>query len=126
MKRNKVTVEFMFRASPTILFQFLTNPACQIRWFCDEADEQDDHYYFSWSGSVQVAEIQDFIEDERLRLRWLDAEDPKEFLEYKISRTLISEETVLEVIDFCDEGDEKDTKTIWETSLKQLKFVMGG
>ncbi len=126
MSRSKIKVEYIFRASPTILFQFLTTPACQIRWFCDKADEQDEHFYFSWSGEVQVAEIVEFIEDELLLLRWTESEDPKEFLEFRISRTPISDETVLDITDFCDVGEEKDTKTIWDNSLKALKHAMGG
>ncbi|MFZ4544080.1 MAG: START-like domain-containing protein [Saprospiraceae bacterium] len=123
-KRVKLQLEYIFRSSPTILFQFLTMPACLVRWFCDEADEQDEFFYFGWNGSVQAAAILDFIEEERLRLRWEDAE-PDEYLEYKIYKSPITDETVMEITDFCDETEIKDQTKLWDSTVKSLKSAMG-
>jgi uncharacterized protein YndB with AHSA1/START domain len=123
-KRVKLELEYIIKSSPSILFQFLTMPVCLVRWFCDEADDQDDYFYFGWNGSVQVAEIVDFIEDERLRLRWEDA-DEEEYLEYRITKSPITEETILEITDFCDEGDVKDQTKLWDSTIKTLKSEMG-
>ena len=124
-KRIAIKMEYMFRASPTILFNFLTTPACLVRWFCDEADELDETFYFGWSGSAQAATIVEFVEDELLRLRWEDSE-PGEYWEYKIFRSPITEETVMEITDFCDDDEAKDIRQIWNTSMKNLKSEMGG
>lgn len=123
-KRVKLQLEYIFRSSPTILFQFLTMPACLVRWFCDEADEQDDFFYFVWNGSVQAAEIIDFIEEERLRLRWEDAESD-EYLEYKIYKSPITDETVMEITDFCDDNEIQDQTKLWDSTIKNLKNAMG-
>ncbi len=123
-KRVKLQLEYIIKTSPAILFQFLTTPACLVRWFCDEADEQDDFLYFSWNGSVQVAEIVDFIEEERLLLRWEDA-DEEEFLEYRIYKSRITEETVMEITDFCDDNEIKDQTKLWDSTVKSLKNAMG-
>lgn len=123
-KRVKLQLEYIFRSSPTILFQFLTMPACLVRWFCDEADEQDDFFYFVWNGSVQAAEIIDYIEEERLRLRWEDAE-PDEYLEYKIYKSPITDETVMEITDFCDDNEVQDQTKLWDSTIKNLKNAMG-
>jgi uncharacterized protein YndB with AHSA1/START domain len=124
-KRISVKMEYIFRASPTILFNFLTTPACLVRWFCDEADEQGEFFYFGWSGSVQAASVVDYIEDERLRLKWQDAEE-EEYFEYYIFRSPITDETIMEITDFCDMDEEKDIRQIWDTSMKKLKAEMGG
>jgi uncharacterized protein YndB with AHSA1/START domain len=123
-KRVKLQLEYIIKTSPAILFQFLTTPACLVRWFCDEADEQDDFLYFSWNGAVQAAEIIDFIEEERLRLRWEDA-DEEEYLEYRIYKSPITEETIMEIIDFCDDNEIKDQTKLWESTVKSLKGAMG-
>lgn len=123
-KRVKLDLEYIFKASPNILFQFLTVPTCLVRWFCDEADEQDDFFYFNWNGAVQAAKIIDFIEEERLRLQWEDAEEG-EYLEYRIYKSRITEETILEVTDFCDDNEINDQKKLWESTIKNLKNAMG-
>ena len=64
MKRVKIDIEFIFRASPTIIYKFITTPSCLIRWFCDEVDIEGETYSFVWEGSEEVAEMIDDIEDE--------------------------------------------------------------
>ncbi len=66
MKRIPVDLEYIFKASPAILYKFLTTPACLVRWFCDGVDINNDVYTFSWDGAEENAEVVDDIEEERL------------------------------------------------------------
>jgi len=126
MKRVNITQEFLFRASPTILYKFLTTPSCLIRWFCDDVDIQGDTFTFGWEGSEEVAELIDDIEDERLRFKWEDAEDEEEFLEFRLSRSPVTGETILEIVDYCDEDEIDDQKALWESQVKVLRQETGG
>lgn len=125
MKRVAFDLEFLFRASPTILYKFLTTPSCLIRWFCDEVDIQDETFTFVWSGSEEVAELIDDIEDERVRFHWEDADDG-EYLEFRMSRSPVTGETILEITDFCDEDEVEDQKQLWESQIKVLRQETGG
>lgn len=126
MERVKITLEFLFRASPTILYQFLTTPSCLIRWFCDEVDIQGDTYIFVWEGSEQEAELIDDIEEELVRFRWDDADDAAEYLEFKISKSDVTDETILEITDFCDDDEIDDQKQLWQTQIERLRKETGG
>lgn len=125
MERVKFTVEYIFKASPAILYQFLTTPSCLIRWFCEKVDIQGDTYTFFWEGNFQIAILVDDIEDERVRLRWLDAEEASEYLEYKITMAPVTDETVLEITDFCDEDEVEDQKLLWDSQVHQMLMEMG-
>lgn len=125
MDRIKIDLEFLFRASPAILYKFFTTPACLIRWFCDEVDITGDTYTFFWSGSEEVAELIDDIEEERLRFEWEDGEDG-EFLEIRFSRSPVTGETILEITDFCDEDDKDDQMQLWSSQMEQLRKETGG
>lgn len=126
MKRAQINLEFIFRASPTILYKFLTTPSCLIRWFCDEVEIQGETFTFVWSGAEEVAEMIDDYEDELVRFRWEDAEDEKEFLEFKLGRSPVTNETILEIIDYCDEDEIEDTRQLWESQIKVLRQETGG
>ena len=126
MNRAQITLEFIFRASPTILYKFLTTPSCLIRWFCDEVDIQEETYTFVWSGAEEVAEMIDDFEDELVRFRWEDAESDEEFLEFKLSRSPVTGETILEIVDYCDEDEVDDQKQLWESQIKMLRQETGG
>lgn len=126
MKRVKIELEFIFRASPTILYKFLTTPSCLIRWFCDEVDIQGETFTFVWSGADEVAELIDDIEDERIRFKWEDADDEEEYLEFRMRKSPVTNETILEITDYCDDGEGDDQRQLWESQIKVLKQETGG
>ncbi|MEM1322589.1 MAG: START-like domain-containing protein [Bacteroidota bacterium] len=126
MERVKIDLEFLFRASPTILYKFLTTPSCLIRWFCDEVDIQGDTFTFSWSGAEEVAELIDDIEEERLRFHWEEADSDEEYLEFRLSRSPVTGETILEITDYCDEDEAEDQKQLWTSQMKVLRQETGG
>ncbi len=119
-------MEFLFRASPAILYKFLTTPSCLTRWFCDEVDISGDTFIFVWSGSEEEAELIDDIEEERLRFRWEDADNDDEFLEYSIMVSPVTGETILNITDYADSDEVDDQRQLWETQMNRLRAEMGG
>lgn len=126
MGRQKIDLEFIFKASPTIVYQFLTQPACLVRWFCDEVDINNEVYSFSWDGSEEDAEMVDDIEEERIRFRWLDADHDDEYLEFRMYKSDVTYETIVEITDFCDAEDVPSTRDLWKSQIEQLKTECGG
>jgi uncharacterized protein YndB with AHSA1/START domain len=124
MERTKIQLEFIFRASPTILYNFLTAPACLVRWFCDEVDINGMSYSFVWDKSGESATLTEDIEEEKIRFEWDDNEDG-EFLEFRIYTSDVTGETILEIIDFCDEDEVDDYKDLWESQIRNLRKEMG-
>lgn len=118
-------MEFIFRASPAILYSFLTAPSTLIRWFCDEVDIQGDIFTFSWNGSEEVAELIDDIEEERLKFQWEEADD-NEFLEFKMYKSDVTNETILEIIDWCDDDEVDEQKDLWNSQINKLRVEVGG
>lgn len=126
MERVSIEMEFLFKASPTILYKFLTTPSCLIRWFCDEVDIQDDVFTFVWQGAEEAAYLVDDIEEERIRFQWEEAEDESEYLEFRISRSPVTSETILEITDYCDHDEVDDQRALWTSQMETLRTAMGG
>ena len=125
MERVKFTMEFIFRASPTILYQFLTTPACLIRWFCDEIDIQGETFTFMWNDTEEIAELVMDHEDELVKFKWEDAPSEEEYLEFKMYKSPVTGETILEVTDFCDDDEVEDQKQYWVSQLEKLRKESG-
>ena len=125
MERVKFTKEFIFRASPSILYKFLTSPDLLIRWFCDEADISDNEFTFAWEGSEETATLIQSDENHLLRLHWDDAE-PNEYFEYKMERSPVTGETIMTITDFCDDDEVEDQQLLWEAQIKSLRSAAGG
>jgi len=126
MKRVSFEMEFLFRASPTILYKFLSTPNCLIRWFCDAVDITDDTYTYTWDGAEEIAQLIDDIENERLKFQWEEAESDEEFLEFRFNKSPVTGETILEITDWCDDDEVDEQKQLWTTQMAQLKRETGG
>ena len=125
MDRTSFDIEFLFRASPTILYKFLTTPSCLVRWFCDQVDIQGDVFVFEWDGSEEKALMVDDIEDERIRFQWEEADD-NEYLEFKMEVSPVTNETIMIITDFCDADDVDEEKELWATQMDKLRRETGG
>lgn len=126
MERVSFKIDFLFRASTTIVYRFLTAPDCLIRWFCDRADVTDGAYTYAWNDDEEVATLIDDIEDEYVKLQWEHAESDREFLEFRISRSPVTGETLLEITDWCDADEVEDQKQLWSNQMAAMQKEMGG
>ncbi|MCP4123996.1 MAG: hypothetical protein GY751_19790 [Bacteroidetes bacterium] len=117
------TVERTFRASPKILFRFLTTPSGLVQWFADHVDRNEDVYSFFWNGIEECASISSYHEDELLKLQW---EEDESYIEYRIDKSEVTGETILFVTDFAEEDDLDDQQQLWESQLDDLAKCMGG
>ncbi len=122
----------LLRASPTIVYKFLTDPSCLIRWFCDRVDIKPDKesgldiYTFDWQGAEEVAVLIEDVEEERLRFKWEDADDEEEYLEFKISKSQLTGETILEITDWADADEIEEQILLWQTQIDALRRASGG
>ncbi|BDS13374.1 START-like domain-containing protein [Aureispira anguillae] len=126
MDRVSFTMEFLFRASPTIIYKFLTTPDCLIRWFCDDCNVVDGRFSFEWDGEEEIATILEDIENEQLKLEWEEFEGEEEFLDFKMSRSEVTGETILEITAFCDSDEVEQEKQFWATQMEGLRRATGG
>ncbi|MEL6123085.1 MAG: START-like domain-containing protein [Bacteroidota bacterium] len=94
-------------------------------FLCDGVDIQDEVFTFEWEGYEEVAEMVDDIEEERVRFVWEDSEDG-EYLEFRMYKSDVTNETVFEITDFSDAGEEKEQQDYWANLMKQLRSETGG
>lgn len=125
MSRVKIEMEFIFKCSPSIMYKFLTAPECLVLWFSDGVDITEDVYIFSWEGSEEEAMLIDDIEEERLRFKF-DSSEEDEYLEFRMYKSDITQQTILEITDFCDKGEEQEQMDLWSSQISELRIVCGG
>ena len=125
MKRVPIDLEFLFKASPSILYKFLTTPACLVRWFCDEVEINKSEFIFIWEGAEEGAELVEDVEDECVKFHMEEYEDD-EYLEFRLSKSPVTNETIMEVRDFCDEDEVDDQRQLWESQIERLRREVGG
>ena len=123
-KKQLYTLEYPVRCSPSILFEFLSNPTAMQEWFADKVDERDGVYTFSWNDSEEKAVLLEKEQDKFIRFRWNHmAKD--EYFEFSVDRSEVTNQTILIIKDFADKKDIKDQSQLWEYQVKDLFHRLG-
>jgi len=123
--KKKFELEFGFRSSPSILYNFLTTPSGLSQWFAESVDINDDIYRFTWSGSEEEARVLDSQDNEFIRFQWLESEE-YEYFEFRIEVSEISHDTILYVTDFAADYELDDQKLLWQSQIDVLHQHIGG
>lgn len=122
--RKKFTLEYIIRSSPAILFEFVTQPDGFSQWFCDACDAQDGIYVFGWSGDFQRARQVEIVDEELVRYHW-EHGNKDEYFEFKVYKSEISNDTILEITDFADAKEVKEQSFLWDKQVEDLKHAIG-
>ena len=124
MARKKFTLEYIIRSSPSILFEFVSQPDSLAQWFSDFCDAQDDIFIFGWNGSFQRARQVDLIEEESVKYHW-EHGNKEEYFSFRVYKSEIANDTILEISDFADAKEVKEQSFLWDKQIEDLKHAIG-
>lgn len=124
MARKQFTLEYIVHSSPAILFEFLDQPTLLAQWFSDYCDSQGDIYIFGWSGEYKRARQVEVENEEFVKYHWEDS-NKGEFFSFRVYKSEISNETVLEVTDFAEQKEIKEQTFLWDKQIEDLKHALG-
>jgi len=123
--KTKIKIEYLLKCSPTILFPRLSTDWGLGEWFSDVVRIQGKLVEFDWDGFIQKAEIISMKEDDYIKFKWLDEENAKTFFQFKITLDELTNDIILEVVDFAEEDDIDEVKRLWDMSIDKLRKVIG-
>jgi len=125
--RIKYTLEFPVKASPKMLYQYLTTPSGLSEWFANDVNFRGEKYTFIWDNSEEEAQIIAKKNNVFIRLRWLDDMDEEEdyYFEYRLEIDDLTNDVSLMVTDFAEEDELQESKLLWETQISNLLHAIG-
>ncbi len=60
-----------------------------------------------------------------IRFHWLDSEYPREYFELKMTNSELTNDFVLEIIDFAAQEDVDDSRELWDSQVETLRRTCG-
>jgi uncharacterized protein YndB with AHSA1/START domain len=123
----KIELEFPIKSSPAILWNFISTPSGLSQWFADKVNVRGDkHMIFIWEGEERSADVPIYPHKRQIKFRWLD-EDDSETSTWEMSVVLdeLTQDVILQVIDYADLGDEDGLEDLWESQIEDLKSGIG-
>jgi uncharacterized protein YndB with AHSA1/START domain len=127
MDKIKFELEFPLRASPKMLFPFLSTPSGLSEWFCDDVNSRTELFKFFWDGSEEQARLLKKQSDKMVRFRWLnDEEDGLDtYFEFRIEVDALTNDTSIIVTDFAEADEVDESKLLWESQIHELQHIIG-
>ena len=125
MSKTKYLLEFdMMGTPPSLLWMYVATPSGLDQWFADKVEQDGKKFVFYWDKYPTEAVQLSACSGERAKFRWVEEED-KSYFEFKISVSEFNGHTMLTVIDFAEDGEEDESKALWNKQLKVLKRKLG-
>lgn len=125
MQKIKYEMEFPIHVSPSLLYQYISTPSGMSEWYADNVNSRGELFTFIWDGAEEQAKLIAKKNGERIKFRWLADEDSDCFFEFRIQEDEITKDVSLIVTDFSDEDEMEENKMLWESSISELKHILG-
>ena len=122
--KEKFEIEFPIQASPQLLYNYISTPSGLSEWFADNVNSRGELFTFIWDDSEEQAKLITKKSTERIKFKWLDADDSSYF-ELRIQVDGITKDVSLIVTDFSDDDEVDEAKMLWENQISSLKQVLG-
>lgn len=126
--KEKYSLEFLIKSSPTILYNHIGTPSGLGEWFCDDANiVKGDIYRFEWDGAAEEARKLGLRKGEYIRWQWLEDEEEglDTYVELRIHIDAITKEVALLVTDFAEPDEMDESMALWEQQVVALKQQIG-
>jgi uncharacterized protein YndB with AHSA1/START domain len=124
-EKTKYEIEFVVKASPKMLYKFLSTPSGLSEWFADNVNSRGKRFSFFWDEAEEVAELVSKRADNYIRFKWEEDEDDEAFFEFRIITDDLTNDVSLMVIDFAEEDEIEESKQLWESQINSLLHAIG-
>jgi uncharacterized protein YndB with AHSA1/START domain len=129
MNKFKFNAEFELRASPKVLFPYLSTASGLQQWFCEKAVNIDSHTLdLIWDQDHHVAKIVSQRLNKSVKFDFISA-NPEEkdhnYLELRLETSDLTQSTYLKVTDYSENSDVDELDDLWTEFVSCLKVIVG-
>jgi uncharacterized protein YndB with AHSA1/START domain len=124
-EKQQFQLEYVVRASPKLLYNFISSPSGLSEWFADNVNFRGEKYTFFWEGSEEAALMVSKKANQHIRFKWDSSEDDDSFFEFKIVIDDLTEDVSLIVTDYSEEDELEEAKLLWDSQIQTLLSHMG-
>ena len=124
-EKVEYSMEFVVKASPKMLYKFLSTPSGLSEWFADNVNSRGKQFTFIWDGSEEVASLVNKKTDKHIRFKWDEDEDDSYFFEFKLLTDDLTNDVSLIITDYAEEDEVEESKLLWESQVNSLLHAIG-
>ena len=129
MEKFKFVTEYELRASPKVLFPFLSTASGLSQWFAARVNTLPDHRYdFIWDNESHPARQTALRQNKSVRFDFLNTgenEHEGNYVDFRVDVSELTQTTYLRITDYSATTDEDELQDMWDGLLLKLKEIVG-
>ncbi|WP_234733864.1 START-like domain-containing protein [Tellurirhabdus bombi] len=128
MEKFKFITEYELRASPKVLFPYISTASGLSQWFATKVNVMPDHVYdFYWDGESHPARQVSLRQNKSVRFEFLNGTERSDnnYIDFRVDVSELTQSTFLRVTDYSSNADIDELKSLWNGLMDKLKEIVG-
>lgn len=121
----QIQLEYAINCSPKVLFNRLSTAAGLTEWFADDVRVKGNLFTFIWGKTSQNAEKKIHRENKLVRYEWVGDDLDESYFEFVINQDDLTNDVSLTIIDFTEEDEMTEVRSLWDAQIAKLKHLLG-
>ncbi|MFD1139606.1 START-like domain-containing protein [Larkinella insperata] len=129
MEKYKFVAEYELRASPKVLFPYISTASGLSQWFANKVNVRPDQQYdFFWDNESHLARQVSIRQNKSVRFEFLNGTgtaDEHNYIDFRVDVSELTQSTFLRIIDYSSNTDADELKSLWNSLIEKLKEIVG-
>ena len=129
MSKLKYTNEYELRASPKMLFPYLSSASGLTQWFAKKVNNlPNQQFVFEWDNETHTATQSSLRINKSIKFEFLNTSPDNHdnnYVEFKIEVSDLTGSTFLRITDYSANEDTEDLEDLWDGLMDKLKETVG-
>jgi len=129
MEKFKFMTEYELRASPKVLFPYISTASGLSQWFASRVNTMPEHRYdFIWDDESHPARQTSFRQNKGVRFEFLDTGEnghDSNYVDFRVDVSELTQATYLRITDYSTTTDKEELQDMWDSMLYKLKEIVG-
>lgn len=121
----QIQLEYAINCSPKVLFNRLSTAAGLTEWFADDVRVKGNLFTFIWGKTSLNAEKKIHRENKLVRYEWVGDDLDESYFEFVINQDDLTNDVSLTIIDFTEEDEMTEVRSLWDAQIAKLKHLLG-
>ncbi|GAB3988670.1 hypothetical protein GCM10028807_11830 [Spirosoma daeguense] len=129
MEKYKFITEYELRASPKMLFPYISTASGLSQWFASKVNVMPEQRFdFQWDNESHFAKQVSLRQNKGVRFEFLDTAEngaDNNYIDFRIDQSELTQSTFLRITDYSSTTDEEELKDLWDGLMDKLKEIVG-
>ena len=129
MEKFKFVTEYELRASPKVLFPYLSTASGLSQWFASRVNTMPEHRFdFIWDDESHPARQTALKQNKSARFEFLNTSEngqDSNYVDFRVDVSELTQVTYLHITDYSTTTDKEELQDMWDGMIYKLKEIVG-